>query len=438
MADEHKPTGGPEEEGSEEASEEGADETLDENSGNAGESGTEDVAADGQSGDGGPQTDAAGAGGSEDSEAARPDDESAPAPETGPDDELAPPSQSGSVGGSVPSTPTSSIDETKRWRFSGKTAALAACGAVAVAAVVVGAVWAVRAIVDDGDRRRGAIDEAYWTSDDDKGKRDGDFDDQRSSKGEWRERFERGDKGREGRRGGPADGKQYDRDDRADGKEPGEESHEESAGAGGEYSAERCRPLLRLGGGEDAPTLLICNLPEGAMREAEREDFGELFGFRGSPRAPLLFGVPGLEWFDGGGWPLSDRGKGPQWFKGDGWSFGGPGFDWFEGDGWSLDEGGREQWRFDRAPAPLDRDGRPFDGDLREFFGDGRRFEGSPFGGDLGELFGEGSLDELSDEQRQQLEQMMEFFEGLGFGDLLEEMFESVVPAIDLPETTGA
>ena len=66
------------------------------------------------------------------------------------------------------------------------------------------------------------------------------------------------------------------------------------------------------------------------MREAEREDFGELFGFRGLPRGPLLFGVPGLEWFDGGGWPLSDRGKGPQWFKGDGWSFGGPGFDWFK------------------------------------------------------------------------------------------------------------
>ena len=62
--------------------------------------------------------------------------------------------------------------------------------------------------------------------------------------------------------------------------------------------------------------------------------------------------------------------------------------------------------------------------------------DGEP--GQPGELEELPSLDELSDEQRQQLEQMMEFFEGLGFGDLFEEMFESVVPAIDLPETTGA
>lgn len=316
------------------------------------------------------------------------------------------------------------VSEIKPSAERAKVAALVAGAMLAGAAAIVGAVWAIAAITDD-DYDDYAVDfgvdfavpyygegyypyygEGYyeesvapeWSRRDEFGRERRADRDQR-----WRfdrdrsERFDRGsgkrtDRDKYERKGG-------DRQDSSEGSEPSSPA------------AEECWTIHRFGSGENAVTILVCKAPGAEWPEFEPGDEGGYSRFRKLPKDAFpFFGMGGDQWpFLGHQRPF---GPGPMpWDRG-----GGP----FE-DGWPF------------------RDGRPREGeppfDLEEFFG-GERFgdDGVPF--DLEEFFGEGVpfdleelLEERPDEERAQLEQMLEMLENFGLEgflggllDFLEEL----------------
>ena len=355
-----------------------------------------------------------------------------------------------------------------------RVAAVVAGSAVAGAAAIVGAVWAISAIVDDddgyddygaccyGDYATAVAPEELRGAERDWGSRPD------RDRGERAERAER----RRGERLDRDRSKRAERDKRGAGKEREErygskeavESEPDQADA-----AEECSTVHRFGSGENAVTILVCKAPGAGWPEFEPGD-GGYFRFRKLPHDVFpFFGMGGEQWpFQGRQRPFGpgpmpwDRDGGP--FE-DGWPFrdgrpreGGPPFD--------LEEFFRGE-RFGDGELPFGLqeffgEGVPFD--LEEFFGDGELpfdleefFESEQFSGDelpfdleefleerldrgdrglrfrgdgtedglcfqLGEEQEEciADLDQLSDEERAQIEQMLEMLEDFGLGGFFD------------------
>ena len=261
---------------------------------------------------------------------------------------------------------------------------------VAGAAAIVGAVWAITAIVDDDDysavdyatslhREDLREDEFGWGPPGrDGGERKwGERNEQRRS-----EQFERGNGDRYERdRRERAEGRRQERQERREQREREEREEREraerdreaqskrdgSADPGLPLAGDECKTILSLGTGDDAVTVLICNAPGDEWPGFEPRDNGGYFKFRDFPREAFpFFGMRSEQW------PFEGR---PRPF--------GPGM------------------------APWDRDGKPLE--------DG----GRPFS----------DLDELSDEEREQLERMMEMLDGFGLEGLfggLEEFLDGL------------
>lgn len=354
-----------------------------------------------------------------------------------------------------------------------RVAAVVAGSAVAGAAAIVGAVWAIAVIVDDEDDYRGdccvvdfatSIDpDGKWGAESDAGPRAyrGDryerFERDRSEPGEYRQ--ERRDRSEQAKRD-----KRKKRGDRSGetGREPGE-----SSDSGLALESEECKTILSLGTGDDAVTVLVCNAPGAGWPGFEPGGDGDYFEFRERPRGfrfSPFFG-PNGEWPFQDGWAFRDRtpfedrvpfrNAVPFDLK--------ELYERFFRNGLLFDSQGTEG--FEGSEDPF-RDGElPFD--LGEFFGDGELpfdlegfFESEQFSGneppfDLEEFLeerldrgdqgfrfrsdgtGDGlcfqlgeeqeaciaGLDQLSDEERAQFEQMLEDFGLEGFlGGLLDSL----------------
>ncbi len=415
-------------------------------------------------------------------------------------------------------------------RGAGRVVAVVAGAVVAGAAAVVGAVWAISAIVDDDDDYRGdccVVD--YATSLEGDGEwgaewrsgprayRDDRHERFKRDRRDWSDRRERAER-RPERRDRRERAKRDERKGRGD--RDGETAHGpgDSSDSGRPLETGKCETVLSFGTGDDAVTILVCNAPGAERPGFEPGGDGDYFEFGKRPRdfwfSPLppfspFYGPDGERPFkdgwsfrDGGpfgdGWSFRDGGP----FK-DGWSFrdGGP-----FGDGWSFRDGGPfgDGWSFrdggpfgdgapfsDGAPfgddAPF-REGTPFD--LEELFEFYERFfrDGLPFGSEdfegldglegfegfeglegLEDLFRDGErgfrfrgngedgrqgsfcfregdeedeeecfsdLDQLSDEEREQLERMMEMLDSFGLGGFfggLEEFLDGL--GLEFPES---
>ncbi len=342
--------------------------------------------------------------------------------------------------------------ESKPARSTARVAAVAVGAVLASAAAIAGAVWAISAIVGEDDYYYDCCYVDYATSGDPEGSWEPEFGrgfgaehERRGwSERESREPFERDRREQADRRKKDrqerrelAEREEREERDRNEHAEPGE-----SADSGHPVATEECETVLSFGTGEDAVTVLICNAPRTEWREDKPgakpgDDRGD-FDFRDRPRDSFPFS-PYFGW-KGDGWP----------FEGDGRPFGrGPAPS--DRDGWPFEGDGRP---FGRGPMPFEGDGWPFEGglpyDFKDLFGDGEG--GFWFGSDGNEdgfCFGQGDdtecfsgldsdLDRLSDEEREQLERMMEmFFSGFGpesFFDGLEGFFEGL--EFELPESS--
>ena len=333
-------------------------------------------------------------------------------------------------------------------RRTARVAAVVAGAVLASAAAVTGAVWAISAIVDDDDDYDNCCYGDYATSIDpedlrgaerDWGPRpDRDRGERRERRGERfdRERGERFDRDRGDR------GERAERDKRGPDKER-EERYGSKEADGSEPdqadAAEGCTTIHRFGSGENAVTILVCKAPEAEWPEFKPGDEGGYFRFRKAPRDTFpFFGMQGEQW------PFLGRQRpfGPGFMPWD--RDGGP----FE-DGWPFRDG---RPREGGPPFDLEeffRDGLPFD--LEEFFR-GERFSGDELPFDLEEFLeerldrsdrgfrfrGDGTedglcfqlgeeqeeciadLDQLSDEERAQIEQMLEMLEDFGLGGFFD------------------
>ena len=309
----------------------------------------------------------------------------------------------------------------------GRTAAIAVGAALAIAAVAVGAAWAIVAIADDDDRsarhERFEADEAAGVDDDRRRQFDRDRQERweraQRERGERMERLEELKREREERSGRLEELKRKWRERQLD------DAPRDGSARPGKPSTEECRTILSLGEGDDALTVLICNLPQAEPWQFERgfeDEFepGDGFEFRRGPRglAPLfeMFEnfrgfenfLEGLEGLDGFG-----------------------DFENFRGLPWQ----GRDGWPFGRGQWPFGSDGDGGFPDGRGFWFDGRNGDrGSGIErfcfGENGEMscFGDGEgleeLEELSEEQQQQLDEWMESLRQFGPGRFLEEFLE--------------
>ena len=367
-------------------------------------------------------------------------------------------------------------------RPTARVAAVVAGAVLASAAAITGAVWAISAIVDDDDdyddygaccyedyatavapeELRGVERDWGPRPDRDRGERAERRRDERLDR-ERDERFDR-DRDRDRNRS-----KRAERDKHGPDKEREERyggNRADGSGPDKPDAAEGCTTILSFGTGDDAVTVLVCNAPRAAWPDLDPGDEGRSFKFRKLPPDAFRFfpfSNPRGERmpFEGGEWPFGpgpmpwDRDGGP--FE-DGWPFwdsrpgeGGPPFDlkeFFRGE------------RFGDGELPFDLeeffgDGVPFD--LEEFFGGERFGEGElPFDleefleerldrGDRGFRFrddgtGDGlcfqlgeeqeaciaDLDQLSDEERAQFEQMLEMLEDFGLGGFLGGLLDSL------------
>jgi len=353
-----------------------------------------------------------------------------------------------------------------------RVAAVVAGAVLASAAAITGAVWAISAIVDDDDDDccygdyATAVDPEEWRGvDDDWGPRpDRDRGERAERRAERfdRERSERFDRDR---------GKRAERDKRGPDKEL-EERYSSKEADGSEpdqaAAAEGCTTVHRFGSGENAVTILVCGGPGAEWPEFEPGE-GSYFRFRKLPQDVFpYFGMGGEQWpFQGRQRPFGpgpmpwDRGGGP--FE-DGWPFrdgrpreGGPPFDLEEffrgerfGDGelpFDLEEFFGESVPFvleeffgDEPPFDLEEffEGERFSGgeppfDLEEFLEErldrgnrGFRFRSDGTGDGLCFQLGEeqeeciAGLDQLSDEERAQIEQMLEMLEDFGLGGFFD------------------
>ncbi len=346
-------------------------------------------------------------------------------------------------------------------------------GAVlASAAAITGAVWAISAIIDDDDDYRDYGD--YATSIDPDmypeelrgaGKDWGPRPDRDRGERAERRRGERLDRERDERLDRYWD-ERAERDKRGSGRERKERSEPEET-YGREKpdgskpdpadAAEGCVTILSLGSGDDAVTVLVCGAPRVAGPDAGPGDDGGYFKFRKLPRDAFRF------------FPFSDPRAGRLPFEGDLWPFG-PGMAPWDRGGEPLEDGEefREEFEgffenrrpfesrpfeseqfFERFPEEFDQffeNGLPFDfesdseggeGSIEDFFRDGDR--GFRFRGDGGDAsqdslcFRDGDeeqcfsdLGQLSGEERERLEQMMEMLDGFGLVDILGELLDSL------------
>ncbi len=341
------------------------------------------------------------------------------APIEAPDSEQTPPEEESAledaeeepqISESAPAT----TEDRSPWQAA-RVAAVVMGAVVAITAVIVGAVWAVSAIVNDDDDYYGdccVVDHATsldrggshgaqrgWVPQPDRDwderaeRRRGErFDRDRGERsnrywGEWAERNKRGaDKERDGSR-------------KADRSEPDKAD-----------AVEGCMTILSFGTGDDAVTVLVCNAPRAVGPEFDPGGDGGYFEFRRFPRGAFpFFPFPDLRGerlpFEGREWPFDDWPSGPGMMP-------------WDRDGRPLEGGERPfeyGWQFGDGAAPLDREDWPFE-NLRPF--DREQFE---------EFFGEGrTLDQLSEEEREQLERMMEMLDGLGLADLLDGILDSL------------
>ena len=326
----------------------------------------------------------------------------------------------------------------------GRSAAIAVGAALAIAAVAVGAAWAIVAIADDDDRS--ARHEQRF-DDDEAAIRDGDrreqFDRERRERQERREQAQRERDERMERleelkrereqRSGRIEELKRERQERLD------DAPRDGSARPGRPSTEGCRTILSLGEGDDALTVLVCNLPQAEMWQFENE-FGpdddlegfEGFMFRPGPQgfAPFeLFELfRGLEDYGFEGFDL-ERFEDSEGFEGldgipwrgrDGWPFGRGEWPFGGGDG-GFPDGGRGFW-FDGQ----DGDG----GNGLERFCFGENGEMNCFGNGDGEGIQE--LDGLSEEEQRQLDEWMESFRRFGLGRFLEDFPFEDVPLEDL------
>ncbi len=333
-----------------------------------------------------------------------------------------------------------------RWRTA-RVAAVVAGAVLASAAAITGAVWAISAIVDGDDDYDACCYEDYATSiapeelrgaerdwgpraDRDRGERA-----ERRAERFDRERGERFDRDR---------GKRAERDKRGLGDER-EERYGSKEADGSEPdqadAAEGCTTIHRFGSGENAVTILVCKAPGAEWPDFKPGDEGGYFRYRKLPQDVFPFyGMGGEEWpFQGRQRPF------------------GPGLIPWDRDGGPFED----VWPF--------RDGVPFD--LEEFFGErfsgeeppfdleefleerldrgdrGFRFRGDGTGDGLCFQLGEeqeeciADLDQLSDEERAQIEQMLEMLEDFGLGgffDGLQGFLEELEPGLTETPTDPA
>ncbi|MCY3616410.1 MAG: hypothetical protein OXG66_01945 [Acidimicrobiaceae bacterium] len=331
-----------------------------------------------------------------------------------------------------PAPATDASGPPRRLGRPGRTAAIAVGAALAIAAVAVGAAWAIVAIADDDDRS--TRDEQRFDAagaairDDDRREQ---FDRERRERQERREQAQRERDERMER----LEELKREREQRSDRleelkrerQERLDDAPQDGSARPGKHSTEGCRTILSLGEGDDALTVLICNLPQAEPWPFEpgfEDEFepGDGFEFRRGPRdlAPLfemfeMFenfrgfdgfdferfedfegfeGRDGIPWRGRDGWPFG-RGQWPFGADGEGgFPDGGRGF-WF--DGQDGDRGnGIERFCFGENGAMA-------------CFGDGEGFE---------------ELDQLSEEQLRELDEWMESFRQFGPGRFLEEFLE--------------
>ena len=171
-----------------------------------------------------------------------------------------------------------------------RAAAVVAGSVVAGAAAIVGAVWAIAAIVDDDDDYRSdccVVD--FATSIDPDGKWGAGSDSgPRAYRGDRYERFER-DRSeqreyRQERRDRREQAEREERKKRGDrygetGREPGE-----SSDSGLALETKECKTILSSGAGDDAVTILVCNAPGAEWPGFEPDSDGDYFEFRKRPR----------------------------------------------------------------------------------------------------------------------------------------------------------
>ncbi|MYK74700.1 MAG: hypothetical protein F4017_08950 [Acidimicrobiaceae bacterium] len=321
-----------------------------------------------------------------------------------------------------------------------KAAALVAGTVLAGAAAIVGAVWAVTAIADDDHRHGDDVAVSYFAPYEEGAHYEESAVPERSRRDQFgrapradrdqRWRFGRDHRDRRDRPHRDR-GEKHDRDtgkrtfrgahEHENEHEDGDRQRRSEGSEPSRPAAEECLTIHRFGRGEDAVMILVCRPPGAEWPEFEPGE-GGYFGFRGLPRDAFpFFGMGGHQWpFHGRQRPF---GPGPVPWDRDGRPF---------EDGWPF------------------RDGRPRDGgrpfDLEEFFRDERFGDGGlpfdlgelledgvPF--DLGELLEDGvpfDLEELfegeqlSDEEREQLEQMLEMLEGFDLGSFLDGLLDSL------------
>ena len=375
-------------------------------------------------------------------------------------------------------TPGGDIDETTSGshqppRRTGRAAAVVAGAVVAGAVAVVGAVWAIAAIVDDDDDYYGVVDyatsiEGYgewgaeWGSGprayrDDRHER---FEHGRRDWSDRRERAERRQERRDRRERGERD------ESKGRGDRDGETAHGpgESSDSGLDLDAGKCETVLSLGKGDDAVTILVCNAPGAEWPGFEPGGDGDYFEFRKRPRgfwlspfspfygpygegpfkdgrpfgdgAPFRDGVPfgdgapfedGMPFRNGMPFDLEELFELYEQFFRDGLPFefeGSEGLDGFEGFGGSEGMEGLDD---------LFRDGER-DFRFRGGGEDGREGNFCFREGDEEECFS--NLDQLSDEEREQLERMMEMLDGFGLGGFfggLEEFLDGL--GLEFPES---
>ncbi len=411
--------------------------------------------------------------------------EDAPAEDTSVEDAPVKDAPAGDVAAEDAAAETGSADDGStsarepRWRTA-RVAAVVAGAVLASAAAITGAVWAISAIIDDDDDYRDYGD--YATSidpdmypeelrgagkdwgprpDRDRGERA----ERRRGERLDRERDERFDRywderaERDKRGSGRERNERSEPEERYDSKKPDEGKPEPAA------AAEGCVTILSLGTGDDAVTVLVCGAPRAAGPDADPGDDGGYFKFRKLPRDAFRF------------FPFSDPRGERLPFEGGLWPFG-PGMAPWDRDRKPLEDGlpfenrrpfDREEFEgffenrrpFDSRPFESEQfferfleefdqffeNGLPFDFEsdseggiedfFEDFFGDGDRgFRFSEDGGDGSQdsfcfrngdeerCFGD--FGQLSDEEREQLEQMMEMLDGFGLGDFLGGLVDSL------------
>lgn len=341
--------------------------------------------------------------------------EDAPAEDTSVEDA---PAEDAAETGSADDGSTSAREP--RWRTA-RVAAVVAGAVLASAAAVTGAVWAISAIVDDDDDYDDCCYGDYATSIDPE--------DLRGAERDWGPRPDRDRGERRERRGERFDrerGKRFDRDrsdrgERAERDKRGpDKEREERYGSkeadGSEPdqadAAEGCTTIHRFGSGENAVTILVCKAPDAEWPEFKPGDEGGYFRFRKAPRDAFpFFGRQGEQW------PFLGRQRpfGPGL---DGEPFGEDGLLPFDLEEFLED-------RFDRGEREF------------RFRGDGEDGRQGSFcfrNGDEERCFGD--FGQLSDEEREQLEQMMEMLDGFGLGDFLGGLLDSLDDLeLELPES---